>query len=461
VAAAAGAVAVAVVAAAAEPLGTVAYDVLDAFGGFARLVRRSPTLDGSVSLRATQGCVPLLEGNALGHQVVLTRPLVLERKLGRWRVCEDEAWQAVERARRAALPMLRARGILGADAWPELERGVVTTVRGEPWLWTGLCVRPRTGSWLLVTSVANRRNRAFEVRTRVVPVSDGWVPLVLELRPAAGARTLRLVGEVACIVTAGPGPKLERVPLSERPEAARGHLRFYVQEYFEAKKRGEITRRYRKTIEASAHAETGDPSMLEQGAVVEVGPSPGAIETIDACLLPMGPAQKVPAGLGALSVARFDEVIGFSASWDGHTVALDYDRAALRELAAAIEPAFIDAVGPELVAEHPGALLYLTKYFTPHPPGEPHFFVKPWAFTVLPRGWSALVDGVHAPEYDVMRGVVHADQFFATPAVFQLFTLGRRIEIPAGRPLVRVIPLERARMFAEPEVSVLEGVGAP
>jgi len=455
--AAAGAVAVAVVAAAAEPLGPAAYDVLDAFGGFARLVRRSPTLDGSVSLRATQGCVPLLEGNALGHQVVLTRPLVLERGFGRWRVREDEAWQAVERARRAALPMLRARGVLPADAWPELERGVVTMVRGEAWVWTGLCVRPRTGSWLLVTSAANRRNRGFEVRSRVVPTDDGWVPLVMELRPAAGARTLRLQGEVACVVVAGPGPGLERMPLSRHPEAARGHLRFYVQEYFEAKKRGEITRRYRKTIDAAPRAvaiESGE------GAVVEVGPCPGEIESLDECLLPTGPASRVPAGRGSLAVARFDEVIGFSAAWDGHTVALDYDRTELRRLTAGIEPAFVAALGPELVAKHPGALLYLTKYFTPHPPGEPHFFVKPWALNVLPPGWSALVDGVHGPEYDVMRGVVHADQFFATPAVFQLFQIGQRIEVPAGRPLMRVIPLERGRLLGEPDVSVLEGVGA-
>jgi hypothetical protein len=391
--------------------------------------------------------------------VVLTRPLQVERSLGRWRVREDEAWQAVERARRAALPMLRARGVLPADAWPELERGAVTMVRGEPWLWTGLCVRPRAGSWLLVTSAANRRNRGFEVRARVIPASDGWVPLVIELRPAAGARTLRLLGEVACVVTAGPGPALERVPLATRPEAARGHLRFYVQEYFEAKKRGEITRRYRKTIDASPRLGAAALDESSEGAVVEVGPCPGAIEMLGECLLPTGPAPRVPAGLGTLPVARFDEVIGFKTTWDGHNVVLDYDRAALRDATAGIEPAFVAALGPELVAKHPGALLYLTKYFTPHPPGEPHFFVKPWALTVLPPGWSALVEGVHAPEYDVMRGVVHADQFFATPAVFQLHQLGRRIEIPVGRPLMRVIPLERSRMLGEPEVTVLEGVG--
>lgn len=461
VAAAAVVVAVVAVAAAAEPRGPVAFEVLDAFGGFCRLTRRSPTLDGSVSLRATQGCVPLLDGNALGHQVVVTRPLRLHRSLGRWRVQEDDVWAGVERARRAALPMLRARGLLPADAWPELERGVVTTVRGEPWLWTGLCVRPRPGTWLLVTSSANRRNRGFEVRPRVVPLDDAWVPLVLALRPAAGIQAVRLHGEVACLVVAGPGPSLERMPLSRNAEAARGHLRFYVQEYFEAKKRGEVTRRYRKTIDATSGPEPTAIAAPGEGAVVEAGPCPGAIERLEECLLPSGPGSRVPAGRGVLSVVRFDNVIDFTATWDGHNVTLDYDRAALRERAAGIEPAFIGALGPEQVARHPGALLYLTKYFTPHPPGEPHFFVKPWAFTVLPRGWSALVDGVHGPGHDVMRGVVHADQFFATPAVFQLFTLQRGVVIPAGQPLVRVIPLHRARLGGEPEVVTLDGMGAP
>src|SRR5262249_21874468 len=157
------------------------------------------------------------------------------------------------------------------------------------------------------------------VRSRAIPASDGWVPLVLELRPAAGARSLRLHGEVACVVTAGPGPALERVPLSRHPEAARGHLRFYVQEYFEAKKRGEITRRYRRTRAAARRPGAADAPAA--GAVVEVGPCPGTIETLDECFLPTGPAPRVPAGHGALPVARFDEVIGFSTTWDGHTVA--------------------------------------------------------------------------------------------------------------------------------------------
>lgn len=461
-AAAAAVAAVAVVAAGDAP----GYEVLDAFGGLARLSRRSPTLDGSVSLRATQGCVPLLEGNELGHQVVLTRPLRVDRSLGRWRVREDETWAAVERARRAALPMLRARGLLPHDGWSQLDRGVLTSARGELRLWTGLCVRPRAGAWILITSATNRRNRGFEVRERVVPVDDGWVPLWLELRPAADVRTLELHGEVACLVVVEPGLSLVRRSLAQRPEAARGHLRFYAQDYFEAKKRGEITRRYRKTIDGTCPSTEGDAAEGEgggeggrEGEVVEVGPCPGDIEVLDPCLLPTGPAACVPFGRGALSRMRFDNPIDFTVRWDGHTVALGYDRARLRALTAGIEPAFAAALGAGAVAEHPGALLYLTKLFTSHPPGEPHFFLKPWALTMLPPGWSALIDGVHDEGYDVMRGVVHADQFFATPAVFQLFMQHRALEVPVGRPLLRVTPVPRRRLRAPVEVSVLEGIG--
>src|SRR5262249_51109484 len=48
-------------------------EVLDILGGLVRLTRRSPTLDGSVPLRVARACLPLLEGNAYGLQLVLTR----------------------------------------------------------------------------------------------------------------------------------------------------------------------------------------------------------------------------------------------------------------------------------------------------------------------------------------------------------------------------------------------------
>ncbi len=99
--------------------------------------------------------------------------------------------------------------------------------------------------------------------------------------------------------------------------------------------------------------------------------------------------------------------------------------------------------------EHPGAALYLTKYFTPHPPGEPHFFVKPWTFTQTPAGWSSLLDGIHGDGYDVMRGVVSTDTFFATPAVFRVHREGAPVHVPEGRPLLRVIPVPRRLLASE------------
>lgn len=440
-------VAVAVAVAAAD----VGFEVLDAFGGFTRLEQRSPTLDGSVSLRATQACAPLLEGNAFGQQVVLTRPLRIERVLGRWRACEDESWSTLERARRAALPMLRARGLLGADAWPQLDRAVLTSERGIVRVWTGLCVRPRPGTWLLLASVGNRRRRSFTIQTRVVP--DGWTPLWLELLPAPDARAIKLHGEVACLAVLEPGLRFERHTLAERPELGRAHLDFYEQAYFESKQRGEITRRYRKTIDAEATEHVPAPCIAE---CVELGPCPGAIEPLERCLLPSGPAQRVPAGLGKLERLRFDNLLEFSIDWDGHEVELHYDQAALLELAAKLRTNFTATLGRERVEQHPGALWYLSKYFTPHPVGEPHFFVKPWALTRVPRGWSLLLDGIHGAQYDVLRGIVHADQFFATPAVFQLFELARS-SVPAGRPLLTATPIPRTHLHATPIITVLDG----
>jgi hypothetical protein len=105
--------------------------------------------------------------------------------------------------------------------------------------------------------------------------------------------------------------------------------------------------------------------------------------------------------------------------------------------------------------EHAGSELYLTKYFTPHPPGEPHFFVKPWALTATPPGWSSLVEGMHGDGYDVMRGIVSTDVFHATPAVFRVHREGTRFQVAEGAPLLRVIPLPRALLGHEFRLSTL------
>ena len=66
----------------------IAYDVVDVLDGFASLEKRSPTLAGSVPVRAARACVPLLQGNAWGHQIVLHRRISLRKRRGSWKVVE-------------------------------------------------------------------------------------------------------------------------------------------------------------------------------------------------------------------------------------------------------------------------------------------------------------------------------------------------------------------------------------
>jgi hypothetical protein len=370
-----------------------------------------------------RACVPLLEGNAYGLQITLDRPLHLSRRLGRWRASWSEAdGRDLERRHRGAVPRLAVEGFVPSPPWTRaLEPGVAQPVAGGIRLFTGLLVKPDRGVWLRVTSTANRRNTLFEVVEQVIPDEDAWVPLVLELRPRRGAPSrIGLIGEIATIAPLRPDVRIEDVPLAEAPELARAHQRFYDQAYFEGKKE-DVTGKYRRAVAGETKAvadEAGAFRVARIGAaLVEVRPlgpfttASGPVPT---------PRAKDPRRLDTLV---FRNEVAFTAFYDGHTLTLDYDREHLREKAGVVERAFRAAV-PADSREHPGAGFYLTKYFTPHPPGEPHFFVKPWAFTQTPAGWSSLLDGLHGDGYDVMRGVVSTDSFFATPVVFRVHREG-------------------------------------
>jgi hypothetical protein len=57
-----------------------------------------------------------------------------------------------------------------------------------------------------------------------------------------------------------------------------------------------------------------------------------------------------------------------------------------------------------------GAIWYLSKYFTPHPVGEPHFFVKPWALTRVPRGWSLDSLAEHDAALERLRALLELER---------------------------------------------------
>ncbi len=424
----------------------IAFDVVDVLGGLASLTRRSPTLSGSVPVRVAQACVPLLEGNAWGYQLELHRRIELRRRLGGWSVAGIERGDELARLLRATVPVLVADGTLraGGEWQRRLERGIVDT-RGGISVFTGLFVRPRDGVRIRQSATANRRSRSFSVEQVILDDPGGLCPIVLRIEPAPGVDALALEGEIATLGALPARLAIARAGLHDAPEVGRAHLGFYDADYFATKKRGASSRKYRDEIVRRAPKAAGGDAPV-RARVVEAGP---------ASVEPARPARfHRPAG--AIKAPRdappdrlvIRNAIEFTAVFDGMRVAVTPDAGQLARYAREIRAAWERWLGAAMPA-HPGSLLYLTKYFTPHPSGEPHFFVKPAALLETSPGTSTVLDGVCGPGYDVMRGVVRSDGFHATPAVFHLWQSGSPIEVARGAPLVEMFPCPRALIDAE------------
>lgn len=416
------------------------FEVLDALG-WCRLHRRAADLDGSIPLRAARACVPLLEGNAYGWQLGAVRPIAITRRRASWILADD----AMMRAARACIPYLAAHGYLHGQ-WPTLlADGPLSSARGFAgalgW-WTGLLVRAGAAP-LRVTHAGNRRSRDVDLDDVVVTEPTRWVPLVLELRPRDNA-SFRLGAEIATLAPVSSAVPLQVATLAEHRAFGEAHLGFFDRAYFDDKRVGP-TKKYRGLL-AQAADERSTATGAEQVAIAALaGPTAVTLETASRVHGADGPA----AGDGAVRRFVVRNLVGFTARDDGLAVHIEPDRGALDRLAGAIEATWRAVFGAAVVDQHRGALWYLTKYFTPHVAGEPHFFVKPPALFSTPAGWSLLVDGIHGRGYDVMRGVVRTDRFHAAPAVFAL-DRGATVEVSAGTPLCRLLPVVHGADAIEP-----------
>lgn len=403
---------------------TTSFEVLDALG-LAELRKRRGDLDGTVPMRAVQGCPPLLAGNAFGFQVTLLQPITLRRRSGTWTVGFREPFgDALAVGHRVALPRLVRQGFVRPD--DEFARtfaeGFVKPGADGLLLWTGLCVRADPGVSLRVSATANRRNRSVGVTEQWIADAQGFVPLVLHLTlPADGPDRVLLDGEVATVTPLAPGVRIEEVPLAAAPQVGVAHAAFFDPAYEASKRRGP-TRKYR-TLRPPP--EEGDgPSWCR---VVPLGPATHTVAP-DVPRLVLG--NHVP----------------FEASFDGRTVTIDPDCGALRAGAREVERTFADAMGPRFLDHNWFAVRYFTHYLTAHPPGEPHFFANPWVFVQTPPGWSCLLEGVHGDGVDGLRAVVATDVFHTVPAVFQLLAAAAPVRFDRGQPLLEVIPVPRRLM---------------
>jgi hypothetical protein len=345
--------------------------------------------------------------------------------------------------------VLQRRGLLGdadvtrlGSTWPADPRP-----RRALALWTGLLVRPRQDVRLRLSSTANRRPRSFTVREALL-AGDALLPLVLELDPDRSHLTLG--GELATLAALPrEALPLVRLGLGDAEALTRAHAAFYDAAYFATKRRGDVARTYRSLVRqargedarasatAQASQDASQPAVEQaveqasQRCVTVVDAGPRAIEA-------GGPDRRAPDRLVV------HNAVPFAVSFDGLHVEVSPEARALQRFQEAVARAWApvrDHLGEGL---HEGAVLYFSKYFTPHPPGEPHFFVKPPALVQTPPGTSLLIEGRRAAGHDVMRGVVQADRFHAVPAVFQLAQLGEVLEVAAGEPLMELFAVPRA-----------------
>ncbi len=415
------------------------FDLVDVLAGFTTLARRSPTLDGGVPVRVAQGCVPLLEGNAWGLQVTLAQPIELRRRLGGWSVTACKRGEDIARMTRASVPMLLADGTLRPGAWVKrLERGAIETGRTIS-VFTGLFVRPRPGLRLRVSTLANRRSWLYTIDEAILDDTSAFCPLVLDIVPSRDADALTLAGEIATLAVLPAETAFARCALGEASDVAAAHVRFYDGDYFATKRRGVVARKYRDEIVKHPRAASDEPvraRIVEGGpALVEPAPPPRLHRADGPQLAPPGtPPDRL--------VVR--NAVSFTAMFDGYTVTVEPVQAELERYAAEVRALWQAHLAASGVPAHEGPLLYLTKYFTPHPPGEPHFFVKPYALLETSPGASTVIDGRHGTAYDVMRGVVRTDSFHAVPAVFQLWRPGVRVTVPRGTPLADLFVVPRA-----------------
>jgi hypothetical protein len=269
-----------------------------------------------------------------------------------------------------------------------------------------------------------RRALGLDLTPAVIPAHAAWAPLVLDLRLDRACAEVVIEGELATLGVVPVGCALREVPLAEAPDVGRSLLDFYDPAYFAAKARGEVTRTYRRLPRPDADE---SPGWMKVVRCVN--------DELTPCHFADDPA------LPALTLRC---AVDLAVRFDGQRVRLRADEAVMAARRDAIARAWTPLAAPDDPARR-GAMLYLTRYMTPHPHGEPHFFVKPPDLVVTPAGWCTLVEGAAIPGVgDTLRGVVRTDVFPATPAVFALPTRAAPAMIHRGAVLARLLPLPRA-----------------
>jgi hypothetical protein len=418
----------------AEPAETApAFEVIHAFPGLCTLVKRSPTLDGQLPLRAAQHCSPVFEGNAAGFQICLTQPMSLRRSRGGVAIdMTAPALGQIRRSVRGAVRRLVSAGLMEQDGfWHRLLAEDAMPSRGHRiFLWSGFLVRPAVGVALRVGEAFNRRSR-ISVAEHAIADSSGFTPLVLEIDGRALEREPTfIVDEIGCVLPVASDAQLTLSSIRRAPEVVRAFEAFFDGHYFETKK-NKPTGTYRRLMRSGDEA----VSKTCQAQVYTAGPDVHSLGTLRRFHHPRGISASAPAGI-SLPTCTVRNLAPLSARWDGQMFTREH-----KDLTSAVRLLARDwrAAGGDTRSD---GFEFLASHFVGPARDEPYWLLQPWVFAVTPAGWSSVVDGCSVGGGDGMRGIIRTDQFHPISMVYRMFTPGPFV-VRKGAALLRFFPIPR------------------
>jgi hypothetical protein len=421
----------------------VAFDAIHALPGFCTLVKRSPTLDGTLALRAAQHCSPVFEGNEAGFQIALAQPMTLRRdRAGVHIDMTPPAFEQTQQEARGCIERLVKQGLLERNGhWHRLLGDDAVPSRGwRIFLWSGFLVRPVSGVCLRVGPAFNRRSR-ISIIEHAITDSGGFTPLVLEIDARRlGSSPTYITDEIGCVLPVAAQARLRLASIRRAPEVVRAFESFFDAHYFETK-RSKPTGKYRRLVREAVAPE---PAAECDGRVFSAGPAVHAVSTLERFHGPRGISRQAPPGV-ALPLGVVTNVARMEATWDGQTFTHEH-----KDLGAALRALARDwrAAGGSTSSD---GFEFLSTHLVGPGRDEPNWLLQPWVFAVTPPGWSMVLDGADVGGCDGMRGILRTDQFHSLAMVYRIYAPGR-ITLPRGAPLLRFFPIPRRLQAARMRV---------
>jgi len=406
--------------------------------GFCVLQKRSATLEGSLPLRASQYCVPVMSGSAAGFQIKMLESTWISWGTESLRVASNKTTNDIIAKRLPeGVDRLVRHGMLPKHGyWHRLfETSGVVVEDDRLLIWTGYVVSGGTTDLGLVTGAFNR-GPGLEVIPHLV-ADQRMSPLVVEVEIGPSGEVW-LEREVACVL---PMPAAGRVwrsePFQEHTELADLVGKFYDEEYF-AQKCQSATGRYRKLVKKSEHRSpvVSDPTLVTMGP-----PQSHTFGFLNRAVTPDGWCE-LDEGDG-LHTVDLRTTGPLRATWNGARL-LNYEPVSDPVSFAALRRDWESACGDRC----PTFLNTLSSPFGTLKYGEPYVFLLPWVLVITPPDWVTVMDGYSRGIVRGMRGIVDTDMFHAVNTAYHLIGPGE-IDVDPGGALLRLFALPREYLARE------------